>query len=73
MSKNRNRARLNKASNNQEYRRMLLMIFYPPYFDDGVHMYPSYRKGYKNPLKQIYNVQRRSYRTWKHNRKTQWR
>lgn len=44
-----------------------------PYWDEGLTFYPKFRRGYKNPNKQILNYQRRMYRTWKHNRKHQWK
>jgi len=43
------------------------------YGDEGVSFYPMYRRGFKNPNKQLYPYQVRMYRTWKHNRKTQWK
>ena len=73
MSKNRNRAYLNKAQNGREYHIMLLNELYPPYWDDGVYLYPRYRRGFKNSNKGIYSYQVRMYRTWKHNRKTKWK
>lgn len=44
-----------------------------PYWDDGVNFYPEYRKGFKNPNKRLMSYQIRMYKTWKHNRKTQWK
>jgi len=73
MSVNYNRARLNKANNNKEYRKLLIKWMYPPYWDDGINFYPMNRKGFKTPNKQIYPQQRREYRTWKYNRKKQWK
>jgi hypothetical protein len=73
MSKNRNRAKLNKANTNQEYRKIFLREMYPPYWDDGCFMFPRYRSGFKNPNKQLFPYQVRMYRTWKYNRKTQWK
>ena len=73
MSKNRNRAKLNKAQNQQEYKKILLQLEYPTYWDDGLYFYPKYKKGFKNPLKSILKYQRRMYRTWKYNRKKQWK
>ncbi len=35
MSKNRNRAKLNKATNNHEYRILWLKEEFPPYYDEG--------------------------------------
>lgn len=73
MSQKTNRARLNKALTNKEYRIILLDMLYPPYWDEGIYLYPRYRRGYKNPNKCIFPSQVRMYRTWKYNRKTQWK
>jgi hypothetical protein len=43
------------------------------YWNDGITFYPIYRAGRKNPHKQIMRYQARMYRTWKHNRRTQWK
>lgn len=40
---------------------------------EGVPFYPMYRSGFKNPTKQIMSYQIRMYKTWKHNRYTQWK
>ena len=44
-----------------------------PYPDEGVNFYPKYRRGFKNKNKRIMSYQVRMYRTWKHNRKTQYK
>jgi hypothetical protein len=62
MSKHRNRAKLNKANDNQEYRRKFLQYEYPMYYDECWH----YKKG-------LLTHKWRSYKTWKHNRKTQYK
>ena len=72
MSKNNNRAKLNKAQDGRTYKLLLFDELYPPYWDEGTIFYPRYRKGFKNPNKSIYSYQVRMYKTWKHNRKTQW-
>ena len=41
-----------------------------PYPDEGVRY--SHTRGFRR-RKQIFNFQRRMYKTWKHNRKTQWK
>ena len=43
------------------------------YWDEGLNFYPYWRRGYKNPLKKISFQKVREYRTWKYNRKTQWK
>ena len=73
MSKNRNRAKLNKAKDGREYRRILMDELYPLYWDEGIYLYPRYRMGFKNSGRQIYPWQVRQYRTWKYNRKTQYK
>jgi hypothetical protein len=73
MSKNRNRAKLNKAETSKEYNLLLFDDLYPPYWDDGLILYPRYRRGFKNPNKSLERYKMRMYRTWKHNRKTQWK
>lgn len=44
-----------------------------PYWDEGLNLYPKIRWGYKNPNKRIMSYQIRMYKTWKHNRKKQWK
>jgi hypothetical protein len=43
------------------------------YWSEGINFYPKYRKGFKNPKKTIMSYQIRMYKTWKHNRKKQWK
>lgn len=64
MSKNRNRAKLKKAKTSKEYKAIQIKIKYPPYWDDGI-IFKT--KG------DLYSYQYRMYKTWKHNRKTQWK
>lgn len=73
MSTNRNRAKLNKAKNGRDYQIIMVSEIYPMYWDDGVNYYPRYKRGFKNPNKQIMSYQVRMYRTWKHNRRTKWK
>lgn len=73
MSKNRNRAKLNKAQNGREYLNILFNINYPIYWDEGLMFYPQFRRGFKNPNRTIERYQMRAYQTWKHNRKTKWK
>jgi hypothetical protein len=63
MSKNRNRAKLNKANNGKGYKIISSLINYPPYSE--------YDWTWKN--RDFPNHKRRSYKTWKYNRKTQWK
>jgi hypothetical protein len=73
MSKNRKRSFLNEAKTSREYRILWLEENYPPYWDDGLNLYPAWRRGFKNSGKAIESYKMRMYRTWKHNRKTQWK
>lgn len=84
MSINRNRKRTEKALDNVEYN-----ILQKSYLVDcpicakragryGATCGPiswstRWRPGYKNPRKAIAKWQAREYRTWKHNRNTQWK
>ena len=70
MSKNRNRAKFNKANNSNNYRILMLSFVYPAYWDDGIQFYPT---KYREPKRRIMNYQVRMYKTWKHNRRTQWK
>lgn len=62
MSKNVNRAKLKKCITNKEYKSINILIKYPPYWDDGIIM----RKG-------LFHYQYRMYRSWKHNRRKQYK
>jgi hypothetical protein len=73
MSINRNRKKYNLSNNNHEYRILWLKDYYPPYWDDGTNYHHEGRIGFKHSNKCIMNFQYRMYRTWKHNRKTQWK
>lgn len=57
----------------KEYKLVTNRFYKEPYWDEGLHFYPTIRWGYKNPIKQILSYQIRMYRSWKHNRKTQWK
>jgi hypothetical protein len=43
------------------------------YWDEGISYYPIYRRGFKNKTKRLMSYKIRMYKTWKHNRKTQWK
>lgn len=64
---------MNLETNARVLRIKLFKTLYPPYWDDGMIFYPKYRRGYKNPNKYIQSYQIRMYKTWKHNRKQQWK
>ena len=62
MSINTNRMKLNKATCSRDYKRIWLIEEYPPYWDEGL----NFKKGHSS-------IKYRSYKTWKYNRKTQWK
>lgn len=51
-----------KNYTNKEYKNKIFKVKYPPFWDDGV----IFRKG-------LFHYQYRMYRTWKYNRKTQYK
>lgn len=57
-----NRDRYKKAITNKEYRKMYINDLYPLYWDEGL----NFKKGHSS-------TKYRSYKTWKHNRKTQYK
>lgn len=76
MSKNTNRAFLNKAEDGHSYKVLLLKHLYPPYYDEGGNYHypslgPSWAKRWHK--KAIFHQKYREYRTWKYNRKTRWK
>ena len=78
MSKNRNRAKLNKAKTSKEYSAIQYNINYPIYWDECTMYYPRYNRGTSKDnmkfwRKQKLSYQYRMYKNWKHNRKTQWK
>ena len=62
MSKNKTKAFLGKAETSREYTFRLIRYLYPPYWDDGL----NFKKGHSTD-------KYRSYKTWKHSRKTKWK
>ena len=62
MSINHNRAKYNKAQTRRGYKNLLYDDLYPPYWDEGIRFYGK-----------IMSYQVRMYKTWKHNRITQWK
>ena len=57
----------------KEYNVVTKPDYFDPYWDEGLNLYPRYRKGFKNSGKQLMSYQVRMYKTWKHNRKFQWK
>ncbi len=62
MSKNRTRAFLKNAQTNREYKLRLIRDLYPLYWDEGL----NFKKGHSSD-------KYRSYKTWKHSRKTKYK
>lgn len=63
MSINRNRAKLEKAKCNKDHNKIFLKELYPPYYEDGW----TWHHG------DFPNHKWREHRTWKYNRKTQYK
>lgn len=57
---------------NKEYK-IVTRGWEDPCWNDYVQRYPRYRIGFKNPNRRLMSYQIRMYKTWKHNRKTQWK
>lgn len=74
MSINLNRSKLKNARDNREYRILFLKEEYPPYWDEGMYLYPmKTHKWAKSSNAKLMSYQIRMYKTWKHNRKTQYK
>lgn len=65
MSINRNRKKLNQGLNSKHYKCILLDELFPLYWDEGCKFYG------KNQKWMSYKI--REFKTWKHNRKTQYK
>lgn len=63
MSKNRNRAKLNKAKTSKEYLSIQYNINYPIYWDECISFNGVGLMGWEI----------RMYKSWKHTRKKQWK
>lgn len=76
MSVNFNRTKYNKAKDRKGYKILLYDDLYPLYWDEGIKFYPNWKPRFEDNWKrrkQVYSYQIRMYKTWKHNRKTQWK
>jgi hypothetical protein len=73
MSINKRRGRFDLAQNGREYRRILMDEVYPIYWDEGIAFYPHWNPGYVNPNKKLMRWEQRMYRSWKYNRKKQYK
>jgi hypothetical protein len=73
MSINYNRAHTKKCVTRKEYLRKQVNLDYPPYWDEGISFYPRKNRGTNYAYPKLYSYQIRMYRTWKHNRRKQWK
>ena len=74
MSVNYNRAHTKKCVSRREYLRRQINLDFPPYWDEGVSFYPRKNPGtHSVRWPKLYSYQIRMYKTWKYNRKTQWK
>lgn len=81
MGKILNRNKVKKIEDDRTYRILLLNMLFPPYWDEGRPRHSrrtfNSREGSKNYFswkrKEIFSREYREYRTWKYNRKTQWK
>ena len=75
MSVNRNRSKTKMVCDNHSYRLINLNEEFPPYWDEGINFYSRHNRICNDNLykKRIMSYQRRMYRTWKHNRNTQYK
>lgn len=73
MSINRNRQKLKQSTCSNDYKKIWLDYLYPKYWDEGYYLLPRYRRGFHNPNKYIFSYQVRMYKTWKYNRRTQFK
>lgn len=62
---------LKTTTDSRTYNRICLKKRFPIYYDEGWGYY--YPKGYKRKKKFLLPYQVRMYKTWKHNRNTQWK
>ena len=74
MSTNTNRAKLKNVITNREYKRVIYDDKFPMYWEECITMYPQ--SGLRNTNRvspKLMSYQVRMYKTWKHNRLTQWK
>lgn len=73
MSIHCNRSRFDKALTSNNYNRLRKLVSHPAYWDEGIIFYPLYRRGFKCAYPKYSKRQIRAYKTWKHNRRTQYK
>lgn len=57
----------------KEYNIVTKPDYFDPYLDEGWGTHNTTSPKHKRPSRVLYNYQVRMYKTWKHNRKTQWK
>lgn len=67
------RRTLKNTDNRGEYNKLVHKWNYDPYWDEGIKFYPRRNRGTHHCDPQLMSYQVRMYRTWKHNRKHQWK
>ena len=72
MSINFNRSK-GKLFNDRRVFKIQIILDTDLYADEGIAFHPEYRKGFRNPCKHLRQFQVRRYRTWKYNRKRQYK
>lgn len=64
---------LKEFTTNSRVYKIITTIDDDPYWDECITFYPKWRPGFKNSGKPLMAFQIRMYKSWKHNRKTQWK
>ena len=68
--KNKNKERVKNETNRRVYK-ILTTINQDPYWEDYYLIRPKGKLVWKR--KELFSYQKRMYKSWKHNRKTQWK
>lgn len=63
--------RLKTTTNSREYKSIRRYVDH--YWDECIAFYPRHNRGTNTVMPKLMKFQVRMYRTWKHNRKTQWK
>jgi hypothetical protein len=71
MSIHFNRCRFNKSNGNREYKALMIQFLFPKYEEFSEAYFKFLKTRFKRSF--VYSSQRRRFRTWKHNRKTQYK
>lgn len=74
MSKHYYRTKFNHSESRSDYNKSILNFYYPDYWDEGWY-HTQRKRGTSNywKCKSLFQYEVRMYKTWKHNRKTQWK